>query len=170
MVDGELRENELLLKASGLFHRGQVYSIRCGAKSTLLRQRKGITLGAKITLYDAQDLEVAYVERELFRLMPHYNIHLNNGRQLHLRKEFQFFRNDFSVEDEEGDSMQVEGSLFGYDFRLFDRGQLRMACRKKLLSWGDSYEIHIPSPQDAPAMLAVMLAIDNAVHDDDNDQ
>lgn len=126
------------------------------------------TLGAKLRLYDAWDNEQAYVERELFRFMPRYNIHLHGGKQLHIRKEFALFRNDFAIEDEDGDSLQVEGSIFGYDFRLLDRGVLRMECRKKLLSWGDSYEIIIPDPNDVSAMLAVMLAIDNAIHDEDN--
>ena len=54
----------------------------------------------------------------------------------------------------------VEGDLWGHDYRILEEGREVVGIRKAWLSWGDCYEVEIARSEDTLPALAVVLAID----------
>ncbi|MCD4827549.1 MAG: LURP-one-related family protein [Acholeplasmataceae bacterium] len=102
--------------------------------------RKVLTFLAKYFIFDQNEEEVATINRKLsFR--PRFDLSIL-GRE-----------------------MQLEGSLFQHSFTIFNNGQSVAAIRKKIISWGDSYEIEIFESENIELYLFVVIILDQVIHE-----
>lgn len=130
-------------------------------------QGRVFTIGAKLHLYDMNGNELYYVEQQLFRLLPQYYIY-EGGRQCAVvNKEFSLFQPRLNVSSSYGD-IRIDGDFFGMDFSLFLNGGLVGAISKEWLSFTDYYRLEIPDGANAPFFCALVIAIDNCLHNGDN--
>jgi len=102
--------------------------------------RKVFTIMPKYFIYNKQDQEVATIKR-LFALRPRFELSL-------LRKE-----------------LSVEGSFFAHSFGIFDGERAVASIKKRIISWGDTYEIEILEEENIELYLFVVIILDQIIHE-----
>ncbi|NLU32514.1 MAG: hypothetical protein GXX04_07830 [Clostridiaceae bacterium] len=123
------------------------------------------TIGAKIHIYDITGQELYYIERRLFRLLPEYHIFCGDNHCAIVKKEFSLFRPRLAIQSQYGD-YTIEGSLFGMDFVIYNEGIPVGEVHKKWFAFGDSYELDVIDPNNAAFFSALVIAIDNCLHNE----
>ena len=65
-----------------------------------------------------------------------------------------------------GERLRLKGSLFGFQFALLNKaGETLLNIRKRLIAWGDTYEVFIDDTKINPEIAAsICVAFDSAVH------
>lgn len=107
----------------------------------LLRSnRKVFTLLPKYYFYDQKNEEVATMKR-IFGFTPKFYLSL-------LRKE-----------------LTVDGNFFAHSFSISDHGQVIASIKKKVISWGDTYEIEIFENENVELYLFVVIVLDQVIHE-----
>ena len=150
-----------------VFAWGDKYDITDDQERPVFRvEGEVFTFGAKLHLYDLKGQELYYVEQELFHFMPRYTVYKGRMAMASVRKNFTLFGHSLTVESGYG-RFDIEGSVFGWDFRILYNGGEVATVEKALLSWGDTYRLHMDVGNGDPAFLcALVAAIDNCVHNE----
>lgn len=123
------------------------------------------TLAAKLHLYDTSGEERYFIKKKITLLLAQYEIYEGNKLCATIKQEFAFFRAKLNVSSVFGD-FEINGNLMAMDYDINKNGQYFGSVHKKWLSWGDSYEIDIPDSEDAGFICALVIAIDNCLHNE----
>ena len=123
-------------------------------------QGEVLTLGKKLHVYDAQNNERIYIQQKLLSFLPRYYIFIDGQEVAEVTKEFTFFTPSYFVS---GMGWNVSGDFFAHDYEVTSRSNPIARISKAWFTWGDSYVLDILHPADELPALAVMLAIDCAV-------
>lgn len=102
--------------------------------------RKVLTLLPKYFIYNLRNEEVATIQR-LFSLRPKFNLSI-------LRKE-----------------MRLDGSLLAHSFTIYENDDIIATIRKKIISWGDTYEIEIFDDENVELLLFTVIVLDQVIHE-----
>ena len=123
-------------------------------------ESKAISIGDKTTIYDKNHNVVAYIEQELFHLLPHYNVYIGNVYKYQIKKKLKMFKNDYELSN----LYKVCGSIFNLDFTIVNNyGREIALVNRKFLSIGDKYQIEILDEKDLYTILTIIVAITNDV-------
>lgn len=112
--------------------------------------------GRKLHVYDASGIETAFIRQKVWSWLQRYYIELG-GQTYTLVKEFSFFRPRFRLE---GVPWRMEGDFWSHEYTLGDGQGTVMRISKQWFTWGDSYELDIPSPENELLCLCIALAMD----------
>ncbi|MFA9380121.1 MAG: LURP-one-related/scramblase family protein [Acetanaerobacterium sp.] len=123
-------------------------------------------IGAKLHLYDMLGRELYYVEQKVFRFLPQYYIYEQGTQCAVVNKEFTFFRPSLSVSSSYGD-LRIDGDFFSMSFSIYLNGGLIGAISKEFFSFTDFYRLDIPDGTNAAFFCALVIAIDNCLHNGD---
>jgi uncharacterized protein YxjI len=121
--------------------------------------------GKKLHVTDLSGREVAYVEQQLFTFLPRYAVYAGGVLIGEVVKEFSFFRPRYTVE---GADWDVEGDFWDHDYTVFRGGVPVVSIQKEWFTWGDCYTLDIRNPADEIQALALVLAIDCAIEQQNN--
>ena len=121
--------------------------------------------GKKLHVTDLSGREVAYVEQQLFTFLPRYAVYVGGVLIGEVVKEFTFFRPRYTVE---GADWDVEGDFWDHDYTVFRGGVPVVSIQKEWFTWGDCYTLDIRNPADEIQALALVLAIDCAIAQQNN--
>jgi uncharacterized protein YxjI len=120
------------------------------------------------TIYDASGNELYTLRRVVFSLMPAFVLYDPSGRELAaIRKRFTLFRHQIDIESDFG-SFSIDGDFLSHDFIILKEGRQIVRMHKKWLSWGDAYEIQIDDDENQAFVCALVIAIDQAIHEQTN--
>jgi uncharacterized protein YxjI len=97
--------------------------------------------------------------------LPRYFIEINGAVVATVVKDFTFFRPSYHLE---GLPWQMEGDFWAHEYTMHDGQRQIMRMSKAWFMWGDSYELEIFDPQNEILCLAVALAVDCAVAQQQN--
>lgn len=125
------------------------------------------TIGAKLHLCDTRGQELYYIKRKLTFMLARFEIYRNNSLCATISQEFALFRAKLNVESSLG-NFTINGDFMSMDYEISRNGQYFGSIHKKWLSWGDSYELDIPDAEDAGFICALVIAIDNCLHNENN--
>lgn len=125
---------------------------------------KVFSFGDKLRIYDMAGNELVYIEQKLFRFLPEYNIYYKNQLYATVKKEFTFFKPKFKIDSNRG-VYSAEGNVWGYTFSILKDGALAAGVSKKWFSWSDTYGVDIIEEEDHPFFLALVIVIDQVLHD-----
>ena len=90
--------------------------------------------------------------------LPKFELYVGEQYVGSIHKEFTFFKPRFQVDC---NGWQVEGDLWGWDYRIRDGyGRTVAAVSKELFNWTDTYSLDVADSRDALLVLMVALAID----------
>jgi uncharacterized protein YxjI len=128
---------------------------------------KVFSLGNKLRIYDMYNNEIVYIEQKLFKLLPEYNIYLSGNHAATVKKEFTFFSNKFHIDSNMG-NLDIEGDFLAHDFSITKNANTIAVITKQWLSWGDTYEIDINEQENYAFILALVIVIDQVLHDNKN--
>ena len=127
------------------------------------------SLGAKLHLYDTADRELCVICRELFSFLPYYHIYENGFERATVKLKFEFFKRTFEVHDKSG-AFVIDGDAFGMDFTIISPSGTQIGTISKAwLSWGDCYELNVFDPSYAAFFCALVIAIDECIHNENRD-
>lgn len=117
--------------------------------------------GKKLHVFGADGAELAYIQQRLWSWLPKYEVEIGGRLAFVVRKEFSFLRPRYRVE---GADWRIEGEFWAHEYEVLGPGdELIMGLSKHWFTWGDSYELRIPDPQNEVACLCLALAVDAAI-------
>jgi uncharacterized protein YxjI len=128
---------------------------------------KFMSIQNKLEMLDDKEEVLFTSKKKLLRLFPKYLI-FNPGEQevasivkkFSLRPKF-----DLSILNKE---QTVDGSLFAHSFNINDNGRVVASISKKIISWGDTYEIEIFEEENVELYLFVVIILDQVIHERKN--
>ncbi|MDF2541531.1 MAG: hypothetical protein K0S47_1249 [Herbinix sp.] len=151
-----------------IFSLGDKYDIYDVNENTIFNVESELfSFGPKLHLYDSSGNELYYIKRRITFFLAQYEIYRHNDLCATIQQELTFFRKELSVESDHG-QFAINGDFLSMDYTLTRNGAYFGSVQKKWLSWGDSYEIDIPDSEDAGFVCALVIAIDNCLHNDSN--
>lgn len=121
--------------------------------------------GKKLHVCTPDGREVAYIEQKLFTFRPRYLVFVNGELIGEVVREFTFFRPRYTVE---GADWDVEGDFWSHDYTVSRHGEPVVSIQKEWFTWGDCYTLDIRAPADEIQALALVLAIDCAIEQDND--
>lgn len=134
------------------------YDIYDEAGSTVYTVKGQLSWGHCLKIYDAAGREIGTVKERILTLLPKFEMYLGQQYLGCISREFTFFRPKYTIDC---NGWQVEGDFLEWDYRILDSSGAWIATiSKELLNWTDTYTLNIPNPQNALAVLMLVLAID----------
>lgn len=118
-------------------------------------------------VFEVQDMGgqvLVKIEREIFSIIPRYNITIGDTKYT-LRRELSLFGQRYSIKENE---WRVTGDFFAHEYSIKKDRCTVMSMSKHWFTWGDSYELNIESNEDALLCLAIVIAIDEQLLQDNN--
>ena len=112
--------------------------------------------GRKLHVYDASGREMALIRQKLISFLPRYFIEVN-GNTYTIVKEFTLFRPRYRLE---GLPWTMSGNFLEHEYEVTDGAECVMRMSRHWFTWGDSYELDIPRPENDLPALCVALAVD----------
>jgi uncharacterized protein YxjI len=120
---------------------------------------------SKIHLCDLYGNELFFIKKKLTFILAEYEIYKGDTLYAEVKKEFSFFNPRLTVTSPFG-GYQIEGNFFAMDFSIFCDGILLGTISKEWLSFGDSYKLDIADANNAAFFTALVIAIDNCIHNE----
>jgi len=130
---------------------------------------KVFSLGDKLTLEDALGNEVVYIEQKLFKFLPEYSIFLSGKYAARVKKEFSFFRPKFYIDSNMG-QFTIDGDIFSHNFQILKNGIPIAMVSKQFFAFSDAYGVDISDNEDQDFILALVIVLDQVLHDDKNNR
>lgn len=122
------------------------------------------SLGKKLHVFDMQGREVAFIKQELLTFMPRFEVYIGEELAAEIVKEFTLFRQAYRVD---GPGWAVSGDFFAHEYEIRDPVGPVVSISKEWFTWGDCYQLDISPAADTVLALAVVLAIDCVLEQDD---
>ena len=123
------------------------------------------SIGAKLRIYDQNRTEKIFIKRKVFTFMPEYEFYRGEELIAIIQKKFKMFKNEFTVESKYGNYV-LDGNFLGMDLSITKDGKEVAIVMKKWFTWGDSYEIDILDDSDIDFLTALVIVIDNCLHNE----
>jgi uncharacterized protein YxjI len=121
----------------------------------------------KLELQDMSEKPLMRAEKKLFSFFPTYFLFDLQGNKIATVKKKFGLRANFMITIG-NEVLDVDGSLFGYNFSVFRNGSAVVTISKKVISWGDSYEIDILDEREIDLYLFLVIIIDQVLHEQKN--
>lgn len=119
------------------------------------------TIGKKLHIFDSNQNEACFIHQKVLSFLPRFFINIQGSDVAEVVKQITFFKQKYEIN---GLGWNVEGDFFAHDYTIeSDAGVTIATISKQWLTWGDTYEIDIPNPNDEILALAVVLVIDAAM-------
>ena len=115
------------------------------------------SLGKKLHLLNVHGEEVAFIQQQLFTLMPRFSVSVAGREIAQIRKEFTFFFQRYVID---GLGWEIDGDVWAHDYVIRRNGRTIVRITKEWFTWGDSYVLDILDPADEVLALAVVLTVD----------
>lgn len=114
--------------------------LKMDGSQILNSKRKVVSLFSKYFIFDPHGEKVAEITRK-FSMRPKFVVTVGHNEY------------------------QVEGSLFAHSFGIFDGNMELASIQKKVISWGDTYEIDIHDELNTNLFLFIVIIIDQVIHE-----
>ena len=115
------------------------------------------TIGKKLHVYDVNHEERIYFQQKVWSFLPRFFVYVDGQQVAEIVKEFSFFKPRYSVV---GLDWEVNGNMWAHDYEILSQGRVVVSIKKEWLTWGDTYVLDIIDHRDELNALAVVLAID----------
>jgi uncharacterized protein YxjI len=119
--------------------------------------------GKKLHVTATDGREVAYIEQQLFTFRPRYAVYVDGELVGEVVKEFSLFTPRYTVESVDGTDWDVEGAFWEHDYTVYRGDEPIVSIQKEWFTWGDCYVLDIRDPSDEIPALALVLAMDCAM-------
>lgn len=126
-------------------------------------QKELFSFPARFGIYNSQNEEVYTIQKDFTLFLQSYKVYKGQRLCASVQKELSLFKANFSIESEYG-SFSIDGDIFDWDFSILKNGEEIGHVHKQWFSWGDSYVLTVLDEQNADFFCALVIAIDNSVH------
>ena len=120
----------------------------------------------KMDLFDTGRNKLLFtLRKKIFSLLPTYHLTDPQGVEVAtIHKRFTILKHKLDIESKFGE-FSIDGDFLGHTFTVTANGQTVVNFQKKWISWGDSYEISIYPEENLEFYVALVIMIDNCLHD-----
>ena len=102
--------------------------------------------------------QVSEISKEIFTLLPRFNIQLRDGSNFFIRKKLTFLRDKYEF-DRLG--LRIEGNIWDLNFKLLDdRDQLVAEIKKEIFHLTSTYTVTVLEDSYADLVISLCVAID----------
>ena len=126
-----------------------------------------LTIGAKIHINDLQGQELFFIKQKLTFMFAKYEIYKGDILCAVVQQEPTFFRPKLTVSSNYGD-FDIQGEFWCMDFEISKEGRTMGTIEKAWMTWGDSYKLDVVEGEDTAFFTALVIAIDNCLHNGNN--
>jgi len=116
-----------------------------------------LSIGRKLHIKNANGEVVAYIHQKLIAFTPRFFIEIDGKEVCEIIKEIKLFKQSYRID---GLPLHLDGNFMGREYNLNSHDGPVMQIRKKMLGWGDSYELDIADPKDEVLCLCIAMAIE----------
>ena len=117
-----------------------------------------LSWGHCLKIYDGQHRELGTVKERVLTFLPQFEMYLGDRYLGCIRKELTFWKPRFQIDC---NGWSIDGDWMEWDYRILDTSGHEIAfITKEVLHLTDTYVLDIANPQDALAVLMLVLAID----------
>ncbi len=127
-------------------------------------QGKFMSLSNKLAFTNENGETLLRAQRQILSLFPKYFIYDPSGAEIATIKRNFSFRPNFSVMIKDR-PYEVSGSFFAHSFTISRDGMIVASIQKRIISWGDTYEIIIDQSNDIELLLFIVIVLDQVVHE-----
>lgn len=127
-------------------------------------QGKVFSMKNKIDLMNMDGSTVLSAEKKMWAFMSTYFIFSSHNEQIAVVKRKFGFKPNFSVQMG-NEELTVSGSIFGHQFVIKNGEKEIVRISKKLISWGDAYEVDIVEDHNKELLLFVVIVIDQIMEE-----
>lgn len=120
--------------------------------------------GKKLHIFDMNEREQLMIQQKILALMPKFFVYKGDEQVAMIQKKMSFLGSKYIVE---GPGWEVKGKVMGHDYTMTKDGKEIVSLHKAWLSWGDSYEMDIADDVDEVLALAVVLAIEMVIQQEE---
>lgn len=116
-------------------------------------------IGNTVRISDPNGSERFVVKKELLTFFPKYTVQFANGNEIYIKSRMEFFRKKIDIE-QAGSTLYLEGDWLDFQFSLFQNGEEIGRINRKILTWGDTYELDIFDKNHQDLVVALTIAVD----------
>lgn len=121
---------------------------------------KVFSMNRQIYVYDTKTKEeLGSIQQKMFTMMPQFEVCKDNRVYGTIKKKVSMFHPKYELDY---NGWYVEGDTFGWNYEVYKEDMLIFRITKKLLEWGDTYELDIQNEEDEFFALLLVIAIDAA--------
>ena len=130
-------------------------------------ESKFLSITHKMEFYRTKDSTHLYsLRKQLFTLLPKYYVSTPDGEDIAtVVKKFTILHHKLEISSKMG-NFTMEGDFLAHDFSVSQDGKSVLDFHKKWLSFGDAYEITIYDENNIEFLLALVILIDDCLHDE----
>ncbi len=121
----------------------------------------------KFHLTDLSGQELFYIRRRFAFFGAQYEVYQGEHLCATISQRVRWFSAHLDVASDYGD-FEIEGDFMGMDYMISCNGVCIGTVHKKWMSWSDCYELKISEEKNAAFFSALVIAIDNCLHDGSN--
>lgn len=127
---------------------------------------KFFSLSGKTKMIEtATNRHVYTLNKKIFKILPVYYLKDPSGaRVAKIKKRISILSQKMTIESIYG-NFEIRGDIYAYTFEIFKGEEQVVAVRKKVISFGDTYEIAIFDEEMVEFYLALTLMLDKMFHD-----
>lgn len=119
------------------------------------------------TMYDNSGYELYSIRKKISIIFEKYEVRKGGRPYALIKREFSLMKPIVSIKSDEGD-FTIKGDYFAHDFDIYEGVELVARVTKMWISFGDSYEISVIDYNDPAFICAMVIAIDNCIHSEDD--
>lgn len=121
-------------------------------------------VGYNSNVSDADGKNLFSITREIFTLLPRYQVVFSKGTNMTVQKKFEFFRHRVDIFMSNGDNLYLDGDIWHLNFQVINKeGALVGEVYKKFFSFADNYELTIYDENYDQELISLVLCLNNMV-------
>ena len=123
------------------------------------------SFGHQLHVFDMYNREIGSVHEVVFSFPKRFEIVMDGALRGDITKQFTLFHQEYDVDF---NGWYVEGDFMHWNYEVYAGGRPIVHINKEFLTWGDTYTIDFENPEDELMGLMLVLAIDAANCDHNN--
>lgn len=130
---------------------------------------KVFSISHKMEFIRAKDEATIYhFSRKIFSFLPTYYMQDEALMDVAtVRRPITFINKRLIIDSNLGD-YEVEGTFWAHSFDIIKDGSVVASIKKKLIAWGDTYQITIEDVSNEAFLLGLVVLIDSIFHNNNN--
>ena len=111
--------------------------------------------------------EAFVINRQVFTIMPKYDVEFDNGKTALIKQNFTFFKKSIDMIFDNS-VLNLDGSFWDMEFAVFANNNEIGSISQRYISWGDTYVITVLDAEYEEALLALAIVVDNIKDNEKN--
>ena len=128
---------------------------------------KFIAIADQLTIRDLNQNELFTVKQKLMTVWGAYDIYKGDILCATIKRRPSLFKPKLDVESNYG-KFEIHGDFWDYDFSITKDGHTMGTIEKEWFAFSDSYKLKVAHGENETFFIAMVIAIDNCLHNEKN--